>query len=1008
MECLTSGRDARPSPGERRPVTAVFCDLVDSVPMALRLDPEDLAEVTNTYLATCHRVLSDHGGHIVQYMGDGVLAYFGYPRAGEGDAAQAVRAALVLVDSVAKLDLAAAPALRVRVGVATGVVVISDLTGRGVGRETGFVGEAPNLAARLQSIAAPGRVLISSATERLIRGVVASRSLGLAALKGFPEPVAVHEAVGNDPIAGRFQRRARAGETPLVGRDAPLAELLGHWRAARAGSGRLVLLRGEAGVGKSRLVEELRRRAGPEPRVEVMWYCSPRNTHSPLYPVIQQIVRSAGVRPGDDAERRHGKLKALLTREAARPGQARRPIALLMGLAPESVVDPRPGADADDREAAMQAAVIDMMDHVSRDRPALFVLEDAHWSDPATLALLDRAAALAAGRPRLIVVTARPPFSATWMSSEIASVLDVGALSPPETLRLCGHLDAEARLRPDTLTRIVERCDGIPLFVEEVTRSMLAAVAEGSESADLPMTLQAFLIARLDRLGPARRIARVAAVIGRSFPRELLALVLDPSEAAQLDSALEALIDAGLIEGEAAGDAVCRFRHALIRDAAYESLLRSDRRILHGRVARAILERFPTLREAEPERIAHHLAQSGQVAAAAPFWVKSAVIARQRGGGAAAVAVLENALELLRDHPADAARARVQLQLLHCASLSRGLPPEVIRQSRADTWAICLAIEDGADRFSLAYDVFNEASTAGDLAIAEDAARLCLDIAERAGRLDWVVDGLQSVGFVLFMRGDLLGARSALLRAAGLCRRDDVAGLISAATADQMTLSLGLQMLIADAVGDDAAAEAARLELRTHARLPGRPIRAILALEYLATFAILARDEFAAVIELTDEAIAISRRAGLSAWETIDQFYRAIALAHLSDLEGGLREAVFRLGQLRRVGLNNFIVHGLAEVARLKAMAGDAAGALAGVDEALAEAGRMGEHVFLSLLYRRRAEILAQAPGVCGNEIHAALRRSIVIAEAQGAAGYAARAVALSRAPRFALAAGAM
>jgi tetratricopeptide (TPR) repeat protein len=563
-------------------------------------------------------------------------------------------------------------------------------------------------------------------------------------------------------------------------------------------------------------------------------------------------------------------------------------------------------------------------------------------------------------------------------------------------MRLCACLDPERRLPPEAAREIVERSDGIPLFVEEVTRSALEALLDGISPAAIPMSLHDALIARLDRLGPAYEVARLAAVIGRRFERSLLAAIAG-LDAKDLDRALGILTAAGLVESGAVG--AYRFRHVLIRDAAYESLLKSDRQAIHGKVARAILERFPAMRETEPDRIARHLALGGEISEAVQFWTMASEFARASGAWREAVALVEGALELIGDQPAGAAKARLRQQLERSVAGLRGLPRSAVRRSLDELWSSRLSLGEDADRFHVAFDVVNGAAMAGEIDLSVVAARLCVETAERSGDVPRRIDAYLYSGFALVLAGDLPVARRHLEQALGLYRRHEGARLSFPSMTDQLTFCLGLLLLLYHAAGEDGNAERAGLDLKAHLRDFGEPAAQILGREYLAIYA-LCNDAPADVRALMEEAIAVSRRNQFSDWENIDQFYMALAVAALSGRLEDAEAAERRLQTLRDFMLHNYTVHGLNEIARLRLAAGDAAGALRCIETAIAEAERMGEGLFLSPAHRTKAEILAATPGAEPAEARAALRAAIDIARAQGAEGFARRAEAFVQADR--------
>ena len=578
------------SAAERRLLTIMFCDLVGSTELATRLDPEDLREVIGLYHRTAADVLSRFGGFVAKYMGDGILAYFGYPQAHEEDAEQAVRAGLEIARAVGRLALA--QRLEVRLGIATGLVVVGDLLGAGAAQEQSVVGETPNLAARLQALAGPNGIVIADGTRRQIGSLFEMRDLGPQELKGFAGATQAWQVLGESGVASRFEA-LRSAETPLVGRDEELDLLLRRWSQARDGEGRVVLISAEPGIGKSRLTEAVEERIA-EPHVRLRYFCSPHHTDSALYPIIGQLEHAAGFARDDDAPAKRAKLAAVLD------GAGENDATLLADLLSISPVDsPIASPTPQQKKDGTFEALLRGLDRLSARGPVLMLFEDAHWIDPTTLELLDRTLARVEHLPVLLIATFRPEFQPHWVGQAHVTMMTLPRLGRRDGAALVRRLAANAAVLPaDIVDEIIERTDGVPLFLEEVTKVVLEA-ASGAASAAVatipgarsavPATLQASLMARLDRLGPAaREIAQTGAAIGRDFSYELVTAVAQRGEA-EACAALEQLVAAGLVFQRGAPPAAeYQFKHALVQDTAYGTLLRGPRQALHARIAAAI------------------------------------------------------------------------------------------------------------------------------------------------------------------------------------------------------------------------------------------------------------------------------------------------------------------------------------------------------------------------------------------------------------------------------------
>jgi class 3 adenylate cyclase/tetratricopeptide (TPR) repeat protein len=987
---------------ERRQVTALVCDLVDSVSLTVRLDPEDMMSVVGAYLAACETMIARHGGTITQYTGDGVLAYFGYPRADEDDAANAVRAGIDVRDAVAGLGPPRGLTLQTRVGVATGLVVISEATGRIAAREVDIVGEAPNLAARLQSIAAPDTVVVAKSTQRITRGVFNYRDLGTFALKGFTTPTEAFEAVEAKTVASRFHARARGEATPLVGRDKELVLLLGRWAVARAGKGQVVLLHGEPGIGKSRLVEELRRRTADTRDLHMIWYCGPNHTDSALYPISQQIARVTGFERGDSVAVKRDKLFRMLARYGTEDALSQAVYADLLGI-PAEAATPIEVMTPEKRKQVTQDALLGAMERLAPAHAALFVLEDAHWSDTATLEVLDRAITRSADRRWLIVVTARPEYQPSWTPQANVTHLRLGRLDRGDAERLCAHLGSEGLLPAETVQQIVARCDGIPLFVEEMTKSVLEAAAataasEGMPAVAIPSSVQDSLVARLDRLGPARRIANLGAAIGRRFSYELLAAVAAQPEA-QLRLGLRDLTLSGLVESSGLPPTSSYlFKHALIRDAAYESLLKRERQVLHGKIAAVLRDRFPETREAEPELLAYHFTESGAIAEAIPLWATAGQRAAARAAHVEAARHLQTALDLLRRQPADSARAAVELELLInlavSLSTSRGYSVPEVGMVLAEARAICDALGNVGGLFAVRRGICDFQIVAGDSAGAEETARLCLAIGEQTGLPEHRIESNGALGYLLFVKGDLSSAREHLECAVGLYAEHDGARLPLLSSRDPLVHGLASLLQVLSAMGEHADAARVAAELAAHARSLARPFDLAFGLSWLAFYQLM-RGDFAEARSVAEEARGICAEHGYTLYQWVATSLEAHARGHLGQPGRALEVARGVLPAFEKLGMMHFSCFYLGEVAGLELAAGDAPTALHTIDAAIEAARRYGDGYFLSPLHRRRAEILARLPGTDPEAVAAALHQAILIAEAQGAAAFADKAAAL-------------
>ena len=650
----------RADTAERRQLSVMFCDLVGSTALASRLDPEDMREVIGAY----HRCVADtigrHDGFVAKYMGDGVLVYFGYPQAHEDDAERAVGAGLALIEAVRQVP--SPERLQVRVGLATGLAVVGDLIGAGSAQEQAVVGETPNLAARLQALAGPDQIVIPENTRRLVGDLFEYESLGEVEVKGLAAPVLAFHVLRESEVRSRFEA-LRTGETPLIGREEEIELLNRRWQQAKAGHGRVVFISAEPGIGKSRLGEAFRESLKGEPHTRLRYFCSSHRQDSALFPFIAQLERAAGFARDDRPSTRLAKLEALITANVTAEGDVQL-LAELVSVPLDtrySALDITPQRK---RERTFEALLRQLSGLASR-QPVLMIFEDLHWSDPTSRELLDLAIEQIVGMPVLLLATFRPEFQRPWNDQPHVTTVSLRRLGQEESDQLVrGIIGGAASLSSELVQEIIDRADGVPLFLEELTKAILEAAAAGGDhgsaavasipanSRAVPATLHSSLMARLDRLGPAaKEVAQVGAAIGRDFAYQVLAPAARQTEA-ELQKALGRLAEAGLVfQRGVPPQASFLFKHALVQDAAYSTLLRGQRLELHARIGKVLEEQFPETVDAQPELLAHHFALAGVVDRAIEYWRRAGVRSVGRSAHSEAAAQLGCALELLAKLP---------------------------------------------------------------------------------------------------------------------------------------------------------------------------------------------------------------------------------------------------------------------------------------------------------------------------------------------------------------------
>ena len=648
----------------------MFSDLVGSTALSARMDPEDLREVISAYQKCVAETVQRFGGFVAKYMGDGVLIYFGYPQANEDDAERAVRAGLALVAAVGDLNTQAT--LQTRVGIATGLVVVGDLIGTGASQEQAIVGETPNLAARLQSIAEPNNVVIAESTRKLVGNLFEPHSLGARELKGISGTVKAWTALRSGSVESRFDAFHATGLTELVGREEELELLLRRWSRAKNGEGQVVLLSGEPGIGKSRLTAALLERIAAEPHIRLRYFCSPQHTDSTLYPIISQMERAAGFAHDDAAQAKLDKLDALLA-QSFTPSQDAALLAEMLSLPNDGRYPTLELAPQQRRQKTLEALTA-QVEALWRSNPILMLFEDVHWIDPTSLEALGRTVDRLRILGVLLIITCRPEFDPPWIARSNVTALNLNRLGEREIAALIDGVTGNESLPASVRRDIIERTDGVPLFVEEMTKAVMEAegkdavertlAAASSPSANVPASLHASLMARLDRLGPAKELAQVGAAIGREFSYSLLGALAGKSEA-ELISALDRITRAGLLLQQGVPPhATYLFKHALVQDAAYSTLLRNKRIELHARIAHLLDQQFSDVKENNPEIIARHYTEAGLTAQAIDYWQRAGHRAAKRSANQEAVAHFRRAKQLIENLPDRAAFAEQELQLL--------------------------------------------------------------------------------------------------------------------------------------------------------------------------------------------------------------------------------------------------------------------------------------------------------------------------------------------------------
>jgi class 3 adenylate cyclase len=652
--------------GERRQLTVLFCDMVSFTELASRVDPEVLQRIIRDYEDVCAVCISRYEGYIYQKQGDGIIAFFGFPLAHEGEAERAIHAGIEIIATLATRDISDAGHLAVRIGIAAGLVVVSS-------SEQGAVGETLNLASRLQGIAPPGSIVVSDHVQRLAGGSFVYEDLGPQTLKGIVPKRHAYRVVGVSAATSRFEAATQEGLTPLVGREQEIGLLLERWALAQDGEGQVVLLSGEPGIGKSRMLSALRQRLDAQGAQALRFQCSPYYVNSAFWPCVDNFERTLKFDRDEPPVSRLDKLEALVVNHYGRPRSDVRFIASMLSIACEERYGPLAVTPQKHKDETLRV-LVDLSEAAARQQPSVMLFEDLHWADPTTLEVLDLLIDRARTMPLLIVLTARPEFPLRWPHHGHVVALNLSKLTRAQSAAMVSRLTRGKPLPSDLLEQIITRTDGVPLFVEEMIKSILETdelrdagdhyeYAGATHQIAIPTTLRDSLMSRLDRYMPVKEVAQIGAAVGREFSHEVIAAVA-PLPAAQLHDALARLVESGLaFRRGTPPEAIYTFKHALVRDAAYDSLLRSRRQELHGKIARVIQERFPAVADSEPELLAEHYTQAGQSLNAIPLWRQAGEHALSRMALPEAVSHLNKGLEQIGTLPVSAERDASELEL---------------------------------------------------------------------------------------------------------------------------------------------------------------------------------------------------------------------------------------------------------------------------------------------------------------------------------------------------------
>jgi class 3 adenylate cyclase/predicted ATPase len=984
---------------ERRPLTVMFCDLVDSTPLSRHLDPEDLQDVVRRFLDTCSQAIGRFDGYVAKYMGDGMLVYFGYPHAHENDAERGVHSGLAILDAVKALNQDNPHqgfVVAARIGIATGHVVVGEVMGQETAQERSVFGETPNLAARLQTLAKPNQLIIDPATKRLAGNEFEFADHGTFSLKGFETPVQAWRVLSIRLSASRFEAHRSSQLAHFVGREYEVSLLYGRWREAVGGEGQVVLLRGEAGIGKSRITQILCDHIADERHQTIQYQCSPYHTNTALYPAINYLRQAAGLASHDSSNAKLNKLDVMAIESGVENQETVSLIADLLSIRGDQRYPPLNVSPEKRKEMTLEALIHQLQSLADRG-PVLFIVEDAHWIDPTTLDLMTRIIDRIQQMRVLLLITLRPEFKPIWQEHGHVTSLTLSRLPRRHCTELVTAIAGGKALPPEVQQSILAKTDGVPLYIEELTKNVLESgllteeahsytLKDTLKGLSIPESLQASLMERVDRLGLAKEIVQTGAAIGREFSYDLLQATVEATDS-QLRHALDLFVASGLIfqEGEIPA-AKYLFKHALVQEAAYSTLLKKPRRLLHARIAKTLESRFAERVKMEPELLAYHHEQAGSPGPAVDYWHLAAHRAAERSANIEALNHFNRALHRLKDLPEGPERDTLELELL----IARGAPLLSVKGYASDEMeqnysrAKDLSQEMGDSvQFRAIWGLWVFHLVRGQLADARGLAEKLLSLANREQSSDLLVEAHRNLGTAYFYLGRFDEARTHLLTAKALYDPNQhrshalLYGQDPGITA-RIYLAWTLWVL-----GEVEQAETLALEAIGMARALDHPFTLVFTLVFLSWVYSTFRNANK-TLELTDEAIAVSTQYSFElglAWATASQGW---ALAE-NGQEEGVGRLISGLSAIRATGAdtsNTFTLALLAEIYLRKKRFSEG---LAAIEDAQEIAVTRGELFWQAELFRLKGELLLGQSDPSVNEAEQCFRKALEIARNQNA-----------------------
>lgn len=970
---------------ERRQLTVMFCDLVGSTALSQGLDPEDYRQIILRYRSAITAPIEYYNGFVAEFLGDGVLVYFGYPRAGEDDAARALRAGLDIIDAVDHLNID----LKVRIGIATGLVVTGlSLKGDQTPKHDAM-GNTANLAARLQSIAASGTIVVTDLTRRLAKTGFAYRSLGSKSLKGLPELIDVYQVVRRRRSNPKYGERID-GAAELVGRDSLVEEMMSLWREAIGGSGKLMLLDGEPGIGKSRIVQELYLLIPKRRRATLQFFGSPQHTSSAFFPIVDHIENMARFSMTDSLDEKLGKFRKTLSNIVDDTSHAAPLLEILLALPHKKHKPVRVTAEEQKREWILRFS--EQIEVLSQKRPVLMIVEDVHWIDPTTLSVLNEVIQKIKTLPVLIVITHRPGFKHTWHDLDYVVLRTLGELDRSDGLRIVRQLSTGDQVADDLKQQIIDQTDGVPLFIEELTKWIIESDISQDEDSDsrrlvIPETLQDLLMSRLDRLDAAKEIAQLAAVIGRQFSFKLLATLTGRNHT-ELRHALQKLIDTGLVAStEVTPTSEFSFRHALIQEAAYRSLLNSSRRLVHAQIGETLERSFPEVAEADPGLIAHHFELGHQPAKAIDYRIRASKREMRQLASIESIQQLEWALQTLKGLPEG--RSRNSLEIDIQIRVGRSWIPlkgyGAIEVWRSYERARKIA-EQSDDKSRLLETLFGLAAYyhhQAELQKAYEIGEQCLELAARSTDVPSRIKTCVSQGLVLFHLGELSRAKDLL----------DDGALMSEINSHENSSSLQHPGVVCHAYGGLAhwlcgSLDTGRSKIDDAIALALK-VNSLYSLVYALCVDLSLRQSSKAGPEYlvqADRAIDAAQKGKFEFWESIAKYFRDWYLSVKNKDEDAVKRMLETQRHWNKVGMKFSQPHYHFCVANGLAAVGRTTEAMATIEQAISLCNSSFDQVYQAEIYRLRGDILLREGATNATpKAYSDYQRAETLAEKQGA-----------------------